>query len=140
MKNSKVKRSIHGVRRVFSEEIRKQTVKDIEAGKCSVMEASIELGVSNTAIYKWIDRYSRYLLKGKTMVVEDQSEAYRSRELEKRIKELEAALGRKQMEIDLLNKVIDIANDELHTDIKKNFSKERSTGTGGTKAEGTDTK
>ena len=42
--------------------------------------------------------------------------------------------------IDLLNKVIDIANDELHTDIKKNFSKERSTGTGGTKAEGTDTK
>ncbi len=34
------------------------------------------------------------------------SEQYRSKELEKRITELEAALGRKQLEIDYLNKLI----------------------------------
>ena len=50
------------------------------------------------------------------MVVEDQSEAYRSQELEKRIKDLEAALGRKQMEVDFLSKIIDLANQEYKTD------------------------
>ena len=128
MKKEARRKTILRVRRVFSEDIRKQTVRDIEEGKCSVVEASRDLGVSQTAIYKWINRYSRYLLKGKIMVVEDQSEAYRSKDLEKRIKELEAALGRKQMEVDLLNKVIDIANEELHTDLKKNFSKHLSPG------------
>jgi len=32
---------------------------------------------------------------------------------------LEAALGRKQMELDLLNKIIDLANEEYKTDFKK---------------------
>jgi transcription initiation factor TFIIIB Brf1 subunit/transcription initiation factor TFIIB len=62
------------------------------------------------------------------MVVEDQSEAYRSQELEKRIKELEAALGRKQMELDLLEKVIELAGKEYKTDLKKNLLKNRSSG------------
>jgi hypothetical protein len=60
------------------------------------------------------------------MVVEDKSEAYRSQELERRIKDLEAALGRKQMEVDLLSKIIDLANEEFKTDLKKNLSKEPS--------------
>lgn len=59
------------------------------------------------------------------MVVEDKSEAYRSQELERRIKDLEAALGRKQMEVDLLSKIIDLANEEFKTDLK-NLSKEPS--------------
>ena len=53
------------------------------------------------------------------MVIEDKSESYRTTELEKRLKEAEAALGRKQMEIDFLNKIIDLANDEYRTDLKK---------------------
>ena len=73
--------------RVFSEGIKKQTVRDLEQGLCSVKSASIELGISTTAVYKWINQYSRYLQKSRKMVVEDQSEAYRSQELEKRIKE-----------------------------------------------------
>jgi transposase len=116
--------------RIFSEEIRKQTVKDIETGKCSVGQACRELAVSDSAIYKWINKYSRYLIKNRKMVVEDQSEAYRTKELEARIKELEAALGRKQMELDILNKVIDIANQEYKTDLKKNSQKKQSKSSG----------
>jgi len=109
--------------RRFSEAIRRQTVKDIEGGKCSVLEASRELSATPGAIYKWVHLYSRYLLKNKIMVVEEKSEAYRSKELEKRLQEVEATIGRKQMEIDFLNKLIDMANEEYKTDIKKNLGK-----------------
>ena len=51
-------------------------------------------------------------------MVQKKSELYRSRELEKRIAELEAALGRKQMELDLLNKVVELASKDLNIDLK----------------------
>lgn len=113
-------------RRVFSEAVQRSVVKDVEQGKCSVIQASHELGVCIQTIYNWIYRYSRHLIKNRVMVVEDKSEAYRSQELERRIKDLEAALGRKQMEVDLLSKIIDLANEEFKTDLKKNLSKEPS--------------
>ena len=74
------------------------------------------------------------------MVVEDKSEAYRSQELERRIKDLEAALGRKQMEVDLLSKIIDLANEEFKTDLKKNLSKEPSSASDSKNAPPTNTK
>jgi transposase-like protein len=126
--------------RIFSAEIRKQVVKDIERGKCSVTQAKEELGVSKQSIYNWIKHYSRYLHSNKRLVVEDKSEAYRTKELEKRIQELEAALGRKQMEIDLLSKVIELADEEYQTDLKKNLSKKASNGSGSPKGSGTSTK
>lgn len=127
-------------RRIFSLEIRKQTVRDIEKGLCSVKQASQELGVSTVSIYKWIDRFSRYLQKNKVMVVEDQSESYRSKELEKKLREAEAMIGRKQMEIDLLNKIIDMANEEYRTDLKKSLPNDASSGSGSSKTSNTDTK
>jgi hypothetical protein len=53
------------------------------------------------------------------MEIKDKSEADRSKELERRLYEMEAALGRNQMEIDYLNKIIDLANEEDGTDLKK---------------------
>lgn len=126
--------------RVFSEAIRRSTVQDIEQGKCTVNQASIELSVSSQTIYRWIYRFSRYLVKNRVMVVEDKSEAYRSQDLEKRIKELEAAVGRKQMEIDLLSKIIELANEEYKTDLKKNLSKQPLKDSDAKKGSRTDTK
>ena len=73
------------------------------------------------------------------MVVEDKSEGFRSKELEKRLKEAEAALGRKQMEVDFLNKIIDLANEEFKTDLKKNSANRPSVGSKPSKEENTDT-
>jgi transposase len=72
--------------------------------------------------------------------VEEKSEAYRTKELEKHIKELEAALGRKQLEMDLLNKIIELANEEYGTDLKKNLSNRHSNGTGSIEESNTGTK
>jgi len=119
--------------RFFTKEIKKQVVNDIEKGKCSVSQASRELQVSLTSIYRWLYRYSLYLHKEQVLVVENKSEAYRSHELERRIKELEAALGRKQMEIDLLNKILELASKEQNLDIKKNILSRLSNGSEFTK-------
>ena len=105
-----------------------------------MLEASRELQVSEQSIYNWLGRYSRYLVKNKTLIVEEKSEAYRSKQLEQRIKELEAALGRKQLEMDLLNKVIELANEEYGTDLKKNSLSRHLNGTGSIKGSNTDTK
>ena len=126
--------------RVFSLEVKKQIVQDIEEGKCTVKQASEEIRVCYQTVYKWIGQYSRYLRNNKRLVVEQKSEAYRSKELEKRIQELEAALGRKQMEIDLLSKVIELADKEYQTDLKKNLLKKAWNGSGSAKDSSTGTK
>jgi transposase len=124
----KTARKIKRQNRIFSEEVKKQVVRDIEKGKCTVTQATRELSVSTTSIYKWMYKYSVYLHKDRVLVVANKSEAYRSNDLQKRITELEAALGRKQMEIDLLNKVLELAGKEQNVDLKKNFLSQLSNG------------
>lgn len=113
----------------FSEAIKRQTVKDIEHGKCTVLEASKELVVSYQSVYGWVYKYSGYLQKNKVLVVENNSENYQSKVLEKKLHEAQAALGRKQMELDFLNKLIELAGADLHIDLKKSFSNLASNGT-----------
>ena len=88
--------------------------------------------VCGQTVYNWLHKYSRHLQSGKTLVIQMESEQYRSKELEKRVTELEAALGRKQLEIDFLNKLIEIAGDELKVDLKKNSYTPPSGGSGST--------
>lgn len=120
-------------RRVFSQELKQKIVKDIEQGKASVLEASREYEVSLVSIYKWLDKYSSYLKKGARLVVELSSEGYRSKALDKKVKELESALGRKQMEVEFLNKLIAVADTNLGIDIKKKSYTKPLTGSGSMK-------
>ena len=138
-KQTQPKQSLRA-KRIFSESIKKQAVKDIESGKCTVAQVSNELLVSQNSVYVWINRYSRYLRSNKTLIVEDKSESYRSKELERKVKELEAALGRKQMEIDFMKKMMEIAEDKYGVDFKKKSPKIPSSGSGSTKESDTGTK
>jgi transposase len=122
-----------GHRRVFSEAIKRKIVKDIESKRVSVLNAAREYDVSFQAVYGWLKKYSRHLKEFKTVVIQMESEGYKTKELEKRIKELEAALGRKQLEIDFLNRMIELGKDELGVDLKKKFSTPPSSGSDSTK-------
>ena len=53
--------------------------------------------------------------------------------LEQKIKELEQIVGQKQIKIDYLEKMIDIAKEDLNIDIKKNYNTPQSTGSEGIK-------
>lgn len=61
------------------------------------------------------------------------SESYKTKELERRIMELEAALGRKQLEVDFLNQVFEQGKKELGIDLKKKFFTPPFNGSGSTK-------
>lgn len=108
--------------RVFSEAIKKKAVQDIETGRATVLAVSREYGTSFQTVYSWLNKYSRHLQSSRKVVIEMESEGYKTKELEKRIEDLEAALGRKQLEIDFLNKMIEKGKEELGVDLKKKFS------------------
>lgn len=132
MSKSKVKLSLRP-RRIFSDKLKKKIVQDIEQGKVSVTGACREYAVSQQTLYTWLKKFSAHLHPSTTLVMQMDSEQYRSKELEKKVLELEAALGRKQMEIDYLNKLIEIAGQDLDMDLKKNINMNASAGTGKTK-------
>jgi hypothetical protein len=72
------------------------------------------------------------LKKGEVLVVQKESEQQRNVELRARIAELERIVGQKQMEIDFLNKIIELGSKEVRLDIKKKFGGKPSPGSGAT--------
>ena len=114
-------------RRIFSEALKKEIVRDIEKGKLSVTQTIREYSIGHGTIYRWIDKYSHNLQRGTVLVMEKKSEASGKDELLARIKELEAALGRKQFELEVKDKIIEIASEIYGEDIKKKFENKLST-------------
>lgn len=125
------------LRRTFSYDLKIQIVRDLEKGKATVTSVMREYDVGSASVYRWLNKYSRHLHSNHPVVMQKDSEAYKTRELEKKIKDLEAALGRKQMEIDFLNRMLEQGKEELGIDLKKKFSTPPSTGSDNTKGTAT---
>jgi transposase-like protein len=106
--------------RTFSTAFKKEKVRMYEQGQMSVLEISRIYEVSTRAVYKWIKKYGK-LPKGERVVVEKESEGAKTMELLKRIRDLESALGRKDMENTYLRAVIEKATEQLGYDIEKKY-------------------
>ena len=88
-------------RRVFSTEFKRATVQRILTGEKTLAELSRELDISPSVIRNW----KRFAESGATTAVqasEDVVPASHLREAYAKIRELERALGRKTMEVDIL--------------------------------------
>jgi len=107
-------------KRVFSEHLKLEAVKEFESGKKTIKEISEYYNLSHQAVYKWIYKYSEYNSKLLQVVEMKDSQGYKIKNLEAQVKELEQALGRKQMNIDYLEKMIELAKVQYNIDIKKN--------------------
>jgi len=119
--------------RRFSEDFKLKLVSDYESGRMSVVELEKFYDISNTTIYRWIYRYSNYNSKSIQVVELKDSQMDKIKQLESRIQDLERALGQKQMNIDYLEKMIDLAKEEYNIDIKKNSNTPQSGGSNQTK-------
>lgn len=108
--------------RIFSEDLRKQIVLEYESGRFSVLELAKLHGTFTRTIYRWIYRYSTYNKKNVKVVESNDSSEMKLRELHARILQLEAALGRSQLEIEFKSKMIELAEKELGVDFKKKFA------------------
>ena len=124
-----MKANIKAIRkkRVYSEEFKKQIVQEFELGKFSVLQLEKLHGMSNTLIYRWIYKYSNFNEHGSRIIEMSKSSTTKVKELEQKIKELERIVGNKQIMIDYLEKMMEIAKEELDIDIKKKFSTPQST-------------
>ncbi len=108
------------IKRKFSSGFKKQLVSEYERGQYSVLEMSRLHSIKVQLIYNWIYQYSHHNKK-KTRIVEmSESSSKKVSDLEKRIKELEQIVGQKQIKIDYLDKLIEIASADLGVNIKKN--------------------
>lgn len=117
-------------KRVFTEDFKKHLVKEYESGTVGVLELEKVYQVSHNLIYSWIYKYSNFNKKSIQVVEMKQSSAQKIKELEAKLKELERAVGQKQLKIDYLEKMMEIAKDDLGIDIKKNSNTPQSTGSG----------
>ena len=115
-------------RRTYSEEFKKLIVKEFESGKFSVLDLGRLHQIKKSVIYRWIYKYSPLNDHGQRIIEMTKSSTQKLKELEKKIKDLEQIVGQKQIKIDYLEKMIDIAKEELDIDIKKNSDTPQSSG------------
>lgn len=120
-------------RRIYSEEFKKQLVSEYEGGQYSVIELSRLHGIHHQVIYRWIYKYSTFNKKGYRVVEMKDSSTKKLKDLEARIEELEGIIGRKQIRIDYLEKLIELAGEDYDIDLKKNSDTPQSTGSSTTK-------
>ena len=119
-------------KRIYSEDFKNEIVFIFESGQLSVLQIERLYKIRAKVIYDWIYKYSKFNERGSRVVEMKASNINKVKELEKRLKELERIVGQKQIKIDYLDKLIEIANKELGVDIKKNSNIQQSSGFGGT--------
>lgn len=131
MKKSKALLEIR-TNRCFSEDFKRSKVKELVEKRITVTQLSRLYGITRTAVYKWLYKYSEHHQKKTTLVVQMESESYKTHRLQQQVADLERIIGQKQLEIDFLNKLLELGSEELGFDLKKNFSTKLSSGTGAT--------
>ena len=117
--------------RNFGECFRKNLVHEYETGKFTVLELSRLHGINPVTIYRWIYRYSSYQTRNIKIVEMADSSTNKIKELQKRIADLERTLGQKQLSIEFLEKMIELAKEKYGIDIKKNSDTPPSSGSSG---------
>lgn len=110
----------------YSAAFKQKVVNEIESGKLSKTGAQklYSIGGSLT-IQKWIKKLGKLHLLNKIVVVELKDEISKLKELEKRNKELESALANAHIKIVTYESLIEVAEEELGVDIKKNLKSEQ---------------
>ena len=116
--------------RYFSEAFKKAKVKEIEKNITTVSEISREYEVAPASVYKWIYKYSQHRKKGVKQVIEMKSDTKKLQLLKEKIRDLERAVGQKQLEIDYLGKLIELGSEEVGVDIKKKYGSKPLSGFG----------
>ena len=82
--------------RKFSEEFKLKVVADYESGKFGIRELEKMYQINNANIYNWVYKYSKYNKKSIQIVEMKDSQSKYMTDLEKKVKELERAVGQKQ--------------------------------------------
>lgn len=113
--------------RRYSVSFQHRVVKEIEEEgiSISVIKSRYDIRGGET-IQKWIRKFGKTHLLNQIIRIETMEEKDRIKKLEEEIKRLKIALANSVLAKDCLEVVIDEANEEYKTDLKKNFGSGRS--------------
>lgn len=106
--------------RRYSRDFKRQLVSEYERGESTVLELSRRYQIAYQVIYRWIKEYSLYNQQEYLIVEKSKSKSAALKSAQSRIRELERALGQKQLELEYLHKLLDLAKTDLGIDLKKN--------------------
>lgn len=121
-------------RRHFSDSFKIQKVRELETGKTKVSELCKQYEVTDTNVYRWLNKFGTMKDKKERFIVETDSDTRQLLELKKKVAELERIVGQKQILIDFKDKMIDLAEETYGVDIKKKFSTRPSNTSGDTES------
>ncbi|NGP87723.1 IS3 family transposase [Fodinibius halophilus] len=118
--NKRIKRKLQR-RRQFSDEVRRNVVREFREGKYTVKELAKLYHVSAQSIYRWIHKFSSTDKPTITVVEMADSTDKKLKDLHQKIADLQRALGQKQIKLDFYEKMMDLAEEEYGLDLKKFF-------------------
>lgn len=106
----------------YSLSFRQKVVDEIERGKLTINQARYlyDIGGGQT-IQKWIKKLGKLHLLNKVVRIEMKDEVSKLKQLEQKNKELESALANAHLKLITYESIIEVAEDELGIDLKKNL-------------------
>ena len=119
-------------RRVLSDEFKLKKVREIERKQTTIAEICRTYEVHRWAVSQWMYKFGSNRTKGTKLIVEEESDTLKIKELQSKIAELERLLGQKEVQLAFQNKLIEIAENTYGIDIKKNSDTKPSSGSGST--------
>jgi transposase-like protein len=108
-------------RRQFSESFKRKKVQELESGQTKIADLCRQYDINRSSLYKWLNKYGNMATKKERLIIETESDTRQLIALKKQIAELKMMLAEKQIQIDFKDKMIEIAEEMYHVDIKKKF-------------------
>ena len=108
------------ITRRYSKAFKKERVGEYERGEFTILQLSRMYGFSQQSMYNWVYKYSRFSEKNVQIVEHKQSSSEKLKALIKENKKLKEKVGEKQIMIDYLEQLIEVAKQDYGMDIKKN--------------------
>ncbi|MGI8503498.1 MAG: hypothetical protein ACR2LR_20540 [Hassallia sp.] len=106
----------------YSLSFKQKVVTDIENGKLTKSGARKLYGIGGGSVINvWIKKLGKLHLLNKVVRVELKDEVSKLKQLEKEKKDLESALARAHLKLIVYESIIEVAEEELGVDLKKNL-------------------
>ena len=106
----------------YSTAFKQKIVREIESGKLNINGARRLYSISGgSTIQNWIKKLGKLHLLTKVVRIELKDEISKLKQLEKEKKELESALAQAHLKLLTYESLIEVAEEELGIDLKKNL-------------------
>lgn len=105
----------------YSLSFKQKVVSEIEGGKLTKSGARKLYGIGGGSVINcWIKKFGKLHLLNKVVRIELKDEVSRLKQLEREKKELESALAQAHLKLVVYESIIEVAEEELGIDLKKN--------------------